>query len=81
MADAVDESFKKIGVTVSKEVLAIICIVFGIIIIGFPQILAYAIGIFLIIQGILLAVDWWETKKQQTPHKTNNPNILFIFFH
>jgi uncharacterized membrane protein HdeD (DUF308 family) len=73
MADAMGEGLKKIGLTVSKEVLAIICIVFGIIIIAFPQILAYAIGIFLIIQGILLAVDWWETKRQQTPHKTNTP--------
>ena len=63
MAEEVEKGFKKIGVTVSKPVLAIICIIFGIIVIVVPELIAWIIGLFLIIQGILMLTDYLELRK------------------
>jgi uncharacterized membrane protein HdeD (DUF308 family) len=45
--------------------LAAICIIFGIIVIVVPEILGLVVGIFLIIQGVLLLTEYMELKKQQ----------------
>ena len=66
MAEVVDKGLKKIGITVSKPVLAVLCIVFGIIVIVAPEFLALIVGIFLIIQGILLLTEYMEIQKQQS---------------
>jgi uncharacterized membrane protein HdeD (DUF308 family) len=63
MVEAVEKGLKKIGVTVSKPVLAIICIIFGLIVIVFPDLIAWLIGLFLIIQGILTLTDYLELRK------------------
>ncbi len=63
MVEAVEKGLKKIGVTVSKPVLAIICIIFGLIVIVFPDLIAWIIGLFLIIQGILTLTDYLELRK------------------
>jgi uncharacterized membrane protein HdeD (DUF308 family) len=65
MTDVVNKGLKKIGITVSKPVLAVICIIFGIIVIVFPEILSLVVGIFLIIQGVLLLTEYMEIKSQQ----------------
>ena len=65
MAEAVEKGLKKIGVTVSKPILAIICIIFGLIVIVFPELIAWIIGLFLIIQGILMLTDYLELTKSQ----------------
>jgi glucan phosphoethanolaminetransferase (alkaline phosphatase superfamily) len=57
------EGTKKIGITVSKPVLAIICIIFRILVIVFPGLLQWIVGLFLIIQGILLLTDYLELRK------------------
>jgi uncharacterized membrane protein HdeD (DUF308 family) len=67
LTDVVDRQLKRIGLTVSKPVLAIICIVFGILAIVFPPILAIVVGIFLIIQGVLMLTDYMEMQRQQKP--------------
>lgn len=64
MATTVEKGLKKIGITVSKPILAIICIIFGILVIVFPQILEWIVGLFLIIQGILMLTDYMELRKQ-----------------
>jgi len=64
MTEAVEKGLKKIGITVSKPVLAIICIVFGVLVIWNKEILQWAVGLFLIIQGILLLTDYLELRKQ-----------------
>jgi len=66
MAEEVEKGLKKIGITVSKPVLAIICIIFGIIVIVVPELIAWIIGLFLIIQGILTLTDYLELRKAPT---------------
>lgn len=63
MAEVVEKGLKKIGVTVSKPILAIICIIFGLIVIVFPDLIAWIIGLFLIIQGILMLTDYLELRR------------------
>ena len=65
MTEVVDKGLKKIGITVSKPLLAAICIIFGIIVIVVPEVLGLVVGIFLIIQGVLLLTEYMELKKQQ----------------
>ncbi len=69
MTDTVEKGLRRIGITVSKPVLAVICIIFGIVLIIFPPLVAYIIGIFLIIQGILLLTDYMETSRQQPTYR------------
>jgi hypothetical protein len=40
LTDVVEKNLKKIGITVSKPVLAAICVVFGVIVIVFGEVLA-----------------------------------------
>ena len=63
MTEVMEKELKKIGITVSKPVLAIICIIFGILVIVFPGLLQWIVGLFLIIQGILLLTDYLELRK------------------
>ena len=62
MGAMVEKGLKRIGITVSKPVLAIICIVFGVLVIVFPDLLEWIVGLFLIIQGILLLTDYFELR-------------------
>lgn len=71
MAETVEKGLKKIGITVSKPVLAIACIIFGIIVIIVPALLGIVVGIFLIIQGILLITEYMELQRQQQPQQTS----------
>jgi uncharacterized membrane protein HdeD (DUF308 family) len=67
LTEAVEKGLKKIGITVSKPILAILCIVFGIIVIAWKESLNLIVGLFLIIEGVLLLTDYLEIKKQQPP--------------
>ena len=60
----VEEGLRKIGITVSKPILAIICIIFGVLVIAFPDLLQWIVGLFLIIQGILLLTDYLELSRK-----------------
>ena len=60
----VEEGLRKIGITVSKPILAIICIIFGVLVIAFPELLQWIVGLFLIIQGILLLTDYLELSRK-----------------
>ncbi|NLF88723.1 hypothetical protein GX563_07870 [Candidatus Bathyarchaeota archaeon] len=53
--------------SVSTPVLAVICLVFGVLLIIFPNLVGYIVGIFLIIQGIILLVNYMESNRQQQP--------------
>ncbi len=67
MTEVVEKGLKKIGITISKPVLAILCIIFGIVVIVKPDLVGIIIGIFLIIEGILLLTEYLELQKQQPP--------------
>lgn len=67
MTNVVEKGLKRIGITISKPVLAILCIIFGIIVIVFPNLVGIVIGIFLIIEGVLLLTEYLELQRQQPP--------------
>jgi uncharacterized membrane protein HdeD (DUF308 family) len=67
LTEVVEKGLKKIGITVSKPVLAVICIIFGILIIAKPELVGIILGIFLIIEGVLLLTEYLELRKQQPP--------------
>jgi uncharacterized membrane protein HdeD (DUF308 family) len=62
MTGTMDEGLKKLGVTVSKPALAIIAIFFGILVIVFQSLLVWIVGLYFIIQGILLLLDYMELR-------------------
>ena len=64
MTGEVEKGLKRIGVTVSKPVLALIAIVFGLLVIAFPDLLQWIVGLYFIIQGILFLLDYFELRKQ-----------------
>lgn len=67
MADYVDEGLKKIGITISKPVLATICIIAGLMVILLPSLLVWIVGLFLMVQGALLLTEYLG---QETPRRT-----------
>ena len=66
MADYLDRGLKKIGITISKPMLAIICVIFGIMVVLFPDLLVWIVGLFLVVQGILLLTDLLEQERPRT---------------
>jgi uncharacterized membrane protein HdeD (DUF308 family) len=72
LTDVVEKGLRKVGITVSRPVLAVICIIFGIVLIVFPALVGIIVGIFLLIQGILLLTDYYEMNRQQ-PRKYKTP--------
>jgi uncharacterized membrane protein HdeD (DUF308 family) len=58
----VEKGLKRIGATVSKPVLALIAIVFGLLVIAFPDLLQWIVGLYFIIQGILFLLDYYELR-------------------
>jgi len=63
VTETVEKTLKKIGVTVSKPILALIAIIFGILVIVFPDLLVWIVGLYFIIQGILLFIDYYELRR------------------
>jgi hypothetical protein len=64
MADTVNKGLRSIGITVSRPVLAVIAILFGIIIIIFPDLIGWIVGLYLIIQGILILTEILESSRR-----------------
>ena len=65
MTEVIEKGLKKIGITISKPILAILCIIFGIVIIIVPDLVGIIIGTFLVIEGILLLTEYLELQRQQ----------------
>lgn len=65
MTEIVEKGLRRIGVTMSKPVLAALCIIFGIILVFKPDLVGIIVGIFLIVQGALLLTDYVELRRQQ----------------
>ncbi len=62
MTETVDKGLKRLGLTVSKPILALVAILFGILVIVFPHLLIWIVGLYFIIQGILLLLDYMELR-------------------
>jgi uncharacterized membrane protein HdeD (DUF308 family) len=71
MADQVERGLRKAGISVSRPVLAVICIIFGILLLIFPELVGYIIGIFLLIQGILILVEVMDTDRRGNNYPRN----------
>jgi len=68
MTDVVEKGLKRIGVTISKPVLGIITIIFGLLVILLPlDFLKWIVGIFFIIQGALLLSEYYELLLRPAP--------------
>jgi len=63
MGETIEKELQKIGVTVSKPVLAMIAIIFGILMIVFPDPLQRIVGLYFLIQSVLLFADYLEPRK------------------
>jgi len=62
MTETMEKGLKKFGVTVSKPILAFVALIFGILVIVFPDLLQWIVGLYFIIQGVLLFTDYMESK-------------------
>jgi uncharacterized membrane protein HdeD (DUF308 family) len=62
MSAEVERGLKRFGVTVSKPALAVITIIFGVLVLVFKDFLQLIVGIYLIITGILLLLDYFEIR-------------------
>ena len=63
MTETVEKGLKKFGVTVSKPILALVAVIFGLLVIVLPELLQWIVGLYFIIQGVLLFTDYMESKK------------------
>ena len=70
MTDVVERSLRRIGITISRPVLGVVAIIFGVLFFIFPQLVSYLIGLFLIIEGILLLTDYLEIRNQHSTTTT-----------
>jgi hypothetical protein len=59
VTEAVDRSLKKLGITLTKPALAVVFIVFSILIFIFPQLVGYIVALFMLVEGILILVDYY----------------------
>jgi len=64
MTEIVDKELRRFGVTLSKPILAAVAILFGFLVIIFPNFLAWIVGLFFIVQGILLLMDYYELRRR-----------------
>jgi hypothetical protein len=64
LAKEIDQGLRKAGINVSTPVLAVICLIFGVLLLIFPDLVGYLIGIFLLIEGILLLVNYMENRPE-----------------
>ena len=71
LTETIEKGLMKIGITVSKPVLAVLCIIFGVIVIAWKESLNYIVGIFLIIEGVLLLTEHLELQKQQSTQSSS----------
>ncbi len=68
MTDVIDKGLKRFGISVSKPVLAVICIIFGVVLFIVPELVGYIIGLFLLIQGIVLLVEYYSNNNRRSYH-------------
>ena len=64
MTQEVEKGLKRFGVTVSKPIMALIAIIFGILVIVFKDLLPWLVGLYFIIQGILFFIDYFELRRK-----------------
>jgi len=66
MAEYMDKGLKKFGISISKPILAAVCIIAGVLVILLPSLLVWTVGLLLVVQGSLLLTDHFEQERRQT---------------
>ncbi len=64
MTSEVEHGLRKIGVTMSKPLMALVAIIFGLLVIVFKDLLQWIVGFYFIIQGILFFIDYFELRRR-----------------
>jgi hypothetical protein len=64
MPQDVEKELRRIGATVSKPIMALMAIIFGILVIVFKDLLVWIVGLYFIIQGILFFLDYFELSRK-----------------
>jgi len=67
LAEYIDKGLKRLGISISKPMLAGACIISGVMVILFPSFLVWAVGLFLVAQGALLLANHFEQERKITP--------------
>jgi ribosomal protein L40E len=71
MAGYVDKGLRGLGIAISKPMLAVVCIISGLMVILLPSLLVWTIGLFLVIQGVLLLTDHYGQEKRMITASTS----------
>ena len=66
MAEYMDKGLKKFGISISKPILAAVCIIAGVLVILLPSLLVWTVGLLLVVQGALILTDYFEEEKRRT---------------
>ena len=59
------EDLESVRIRVSKPVLALLAIIFGILVFAFPKFQQIIIGSFFIIQGIILFAEYYKSRQKR----------------
>lgn len=65
LTEIIEKGLRKIGITVSKPILSILFIIFGILVIVLPWLLWLMVGVFFIIEGVLVLTEHFEPQREQ----------------
>jgi len=66
LAEYVDKGLKKFGISISKPILAAVCIIGGVLVLLLPSLLVWTVGLLLVVQGALILTDYFEEEKRRT---------------
>jgi ribosomal protein L40E len=73
VADYVDKRLRKVGISISKPVLALMCILSGLMVILAPSLLGvWFVGLFLVSQGALVLADHFEQERRMATTPTSD---------
>lgn len=67
MTEILDNGLRKIGISISKPILAVLCIIFGVLAIAWEPLLRFIVGTLFIIFGILLLIEHVNAKTPPPP--------------
>jgi predicted membrane protein len=75
----IKRSKEKKGFTMSMDpILALIAIIFGILVIAFENLLNWIVGIFFILLGLWLLIDYFNKSSKQAPKRQQTQQTLEV---
>jgi uncharacterized membrane protein HdeD (DUF308 family) len=74
LAKIVEDNLKKVGLHVSKPLLAVICIVFGVLLLIRPEMVGIIIGVFLLVQGLIILLEYYNNSNSRKTFRGGTVN-------